>query len=160
MVDIQISMDVPEELFDIGQFQSDIQAVLEDEVKIINKLFAKVYATWSGRSTPKPKRIIRVKDKEAYGEVSFPPEDSHGNKIMSWLNFGTTTRHAVMQQPWMPKTQVKKLASGAGQRSGRKPFVSKSIYMPGIDKRLWDTVIEEQRRKPFQRKVEAAVAKL
>ena len=156
MVDIQISVDVPEELFDVDTFRKDIWRILEDEVRAIDKLYAKVYRTWRGK--PSPEHTIRMNDRDAYGEVAFSLDGGKGSKKMVWLDEGTRVRHARMSSRFRSKTMVKKLKSRRGK--GHVVEVGHHIQKRGIEARGWSQLIVDKRKKQFAKKVTAAMGRL
>ncbi len=83
--------------------------------------------------------------------------DTIDNKVWNWLDEGTTVRHAVMTNPFRPKTRYYHIGSMAGV--GRLRFVSRKINRPGIDAREWSYAIMEKNEELLFNEVIDAIDK-
>ena len=65
----------------------------------------------------------------------------------------------VYQSKFSPKTKVGWIGSGSGGKSGPYDVRTPQVTHPGVDPREWSMTLGEQRKEPFAKNIEAAVAR-
>lgn len=155
MVDIILTPIMPKAIFS-DAISDEVIPEYEKEAKIVLKMFRKIVRTWNR----KPRFII----KGSYGNfgreidlVIGPIVTSEAGKKFVYLDQGTSVRHAIMSNPFVPKSRVRKIGSWRG--AGGAVFVSRQVRQPGIKARKWTDEIRKRRTSPFQTKVKRAVAR-
>lgn len=147
MPSIELQAIVPKDAFKSAAFVTEIEKVLHEEVRELNRLYKQTYVTWDRK--PLMHKEVKIGSREAYAEVSTD------DKKMLWLDDGTRIRHALMSRNWVSKTKPNRLKSGIGR--GRKVRVSRQIQRPGIEPRNWSKIIAGIRERQFQRNVNGAI---
>ena len=154
MPSIELQAIVPKDAFKSRAFVDEIEKVLHDEVRELDRLYKQTYATWDKK--PIMHREVKIGTREAHAEVSTD------DKKMLWLDDGTKKpRHALMSSSshpaglWKSKTKPNRLRSGSGR--GKLVRVSRQIQKPGIKPRNWSIIIAKLREQAFQRNADAAI---
>jgi len=148
---IELTAIVPKRAFQVPVARREIERLLEDEVRAIGDLYAKVYATWN--SPPTPHKEVRIGSADAYGEVAFTDDK------MFWLDEGTSVCYAVPSRDWISKTSV----GWIGSRPGRGRIVARGRKYGAnrkIDARHWSDIIAQRRERPFQAAAGSAMARI
>lgn len=127
------------------------EALKEEAVETI-KLYRRVSDKFQSGPVPYrvqgPRWMLR-----GYG-ISISTRD----KRMVYLDRGTKVRHALMSNPYKPKTTPNLLSARKGK--GYRVAVSRSIQQPGIKARNWTAIVVKLReprfKKQLQRKIRLA----
>lgn len=116
--------------FNIPLMLSAVEISLDEVAQEAVKNFELSYATWQ---THKPKiEVMRSKAKRAIIVT---------DSVYGFINFGTDVRHALMSNPFYPKTSPGVLSAGSGV--GGMVRFGRNINRPGIKPRRFDMIIAE-----------------
>lgn len=117
--------------------------------------YSATIATWT---THHPTFKVRVRYSGGSARVIGGTSDYNlDNRIWNWIDAGTNTRHAVMSDPFHPKTRKRNIGSMAGM--GKAVKVSRNINLPGIEAREFTEAIEENNIDLLKSEIDKAVAK-
>ena len=133
----------------IDAVRLELLNALRAEGKVQREKLEQTTATWKG-DKPDFESLIGL-DKGNASVATGPTGNEKGVKKWGWLNEGTAVRHAVMSKDWRSKTSRRNFRSGAG--AGRMVHVSRKINQPGIKAREWTKLLQEQRRRPFTKRM-------
>jgi len=118
--------------------------------------------TWQGEK-PKFETLVGLDRPPGGATVLTGPTGSEKavNK-WRWLDEGTRIRWALMSGNWRSKTRPGSFSAGRGAGrvviAGRRAMMARNIRpRPGIEARNWSKILTEQRRRPFTRRIIAAM---
>jgi len=126
---------------------------LRAEGKVQREKLEQTTATWKGEK-PDFESLIGLSKGDA-SVATGPTGDEMGCKKWGWLNEGTRVRRALMSPDWRSKTHRRNFRSGAG--AGHMVYVSRRLNRPGIKAREWTKLLQEQRRRPFTKRMMQAM---
>ena len=153
--------------FKIDEVRQEMLNALRKEGTAQRKRFDGTTATWKGR---KPKFKTKVGLTRTSGEASVetvPGGDAKGVQKWGWLNEGTKAhwvpKGGVATMAFSPgykaKTRRGKLSSGAGGPRGNRIVRRGRWRVSGIEARDWDETLAKERRKPFKKATNDAIAR-
>lgn len=120
--------------FDISAIRLFIEDVLDVSAAEVVKDFESTTKTWQEHHP-----VFSVEKRPYFRRVTT------ADPIYAYLNFGTSERHALMSNPFVPKTQPGVIGSNAGV--GSVVRVSKLLNLPGIKARRFDGEIQKRQQK-------------
>jgi len=160
---VEMTAIIPDRPFDPDVFEREIRRVLEQEVKELYKLYAKIWSSWQ-HDKPHMAQDVVVGGQDAYGEV-YTDSDDLGTKKLEWLDNGTPARTIVSHKGEM-RFQV---GYRAGTRRGligyrgyhrygawRRGWVVGTKKKHKIAARDFSSTLVRIREKRFQAAVDAA----
>jgi len=156
MVDVRLEVIKPDKVFS-DAISDEVEEEFRIETKVVLKMFKKIVRTWNTKPDfiVKGKRIGFGKDIDL---IIGPDITNKAGRKFFWVDQGTKSpRHALMSNPFVPKSRVRKIGSWRGR--GGAVFVSRQIRQPGIKARKWTDEIRKRRTGPFQTKIKRAVAR-
>lgn len=154
MVDVLLKMIGPKSVFSDAIFD-EVDEEFDKEAEIVLKMFKKITRTWNR----KPRFMVKGR-RVFLGDIDLtigPDITTKAGEKFVYLDQGTSVRHAVMSNPFVPKSRVRKI--GAWRGRGGAVFVSRQVRQPGIEARKWTDEIRKRRTPPFQTKIKWAVAR-
>lgn len=141
--------------YNVARVHSAIMNALRDEGRDTLPLLNQTISTWS--DPPSMKAKVEMRGADAVMEAGPSDKGSFQGKKWFWLNYGTQVRYALLSRDWQSKTKPGSIRSGMG--AGRVLLRGyKAGRHPGIDARGWVYIIEKMRSKPFQVRMQRAVA--
>ena len=156
MVDVKLLAILPRAIIPLAIWD-EVDEEFDKETKIVLKMFGKIVRTWNR----KPDFIVQnITQRRLGGDIDLiigPDISNEAGKKFVYLDKGTSTRHAVMSNPFVPKSRARKIGSWRGR--GKAVFVSRQVSQPGIKPREWCDEIRKRRESPFQTKIKWAVAR-
>lgn len=141
--------------YNVAKVRQAIVTELNGEGKDTLPLLGETISTWN--DPPQMGYTVRTAGADLVMEAGPKDKGSHQGKKWFWLNYGTRVRYARLSRDWKSKTTPGSIRSGMG--AGRvlvRGF--KAGAHPGIQARQWVAIIEKMRAKPFQRRMQRAVA--
>ena len=155
MVDIILKAIVPTGIF-VSAIAEEVSEQYDKEAKVVLKMFKKIVRTWNSP----PGFFVKGSTGSFGREIDLtigPDTNTKDGAKFAYLDQGTSIRHAVMSNPFVPKSRVRKIGSWRGR--GGAVFVSRQVRQPGIEARKWTDEIRKRRTQPFQTNVKRAVAR-
>jgi len=148
---------VPKRLVDMGQLSAYISRGIDSETKEFERLFRNVSDGFDNEKVDYGRSVNR-KGNDLVGETKTD------NKVMSYLNYGTDQRWALMSDDWISKTTPHQLSAGGGGGRvvlrGQRAMMEHGLQArPGIEAREWDKEVVKVREKPFKDKIQEAITK-
>lgn len=122
---------------------------LRAEGKVQREKLEQTTATWKGEK-PDFESLIGLSKGDA-SVATGPTGNEKGVKKWGWLNEGTKVRRALMSSDWKSKTSRRNFRSGGG--AGHMVYASRKLNRPGIKAREWTQLLQEQRRRPFTKRM-------
>jgi len=158
MARISLKAIIPKKM-NIAKYEKELRKVAEKETKAIEKEFRKVSDNFSGSDPRHSERPTYTKKVEIKGGRLIASAFTNEAR-MSWLNWGTDERWAIMSDDWQSKTRVLRLNTRAGGgrvvARGRRAM---SAPRKGITARRFDIAVRLKRTIPFQLNTAKAMAK-
>lgn len=133
----------------IPVFRAEANVAMERTLLAIQTGYDRTEATWTHKALFE--KVITNTAIEVIGRYTTE------EKIVKFLDEGTSVRYAVLSPDWRSKTTPRFIGSGAG--SGRVMFVSKKRPQPGIKARHWTDEIKKATLPLFRAEVQAAFAR-
>ena len=133
----------------VAAVRLELLNALRAEGKVQRERFEQTTATWKGEK-PDFESLIGLSKGDA-SVATGPTGDEMGCKKWGWLNDGTRVRRALMSSDWKSKTSRRNFRSGAG--AGHAVFISRKLNRPGIKAREWTKLLQEQRRRPYTKRM-------
>jgi hypothetical protein len=147
----------------IRGFREELLDELKKEGATQRRLLARTTTGWNDR----PKFESDISLTRSGAELrTYPTGSEDAVNHWIWTDQGTpphtiTARNAPalrFQAGYTPRTKVRKYTSGQSKRFGawRRPV---TVHHPGTTAREWSVDLSERRKKPFQQRMEAAMAR-
>lgn len=145
---------IPKHLFNDKAIFNSLRAEANVQIRIIDRLYAKTYRTWSSKPT------FDITDASTRTKISVRTGTNFPK--MLFLDEGTRIRWAIMSGDFSAKTRPRAIGSRSGRGGavivGKRAMQARGIPpRPGIKAREFTTTIVDRRQKPYAKAMTGAL---